>query len=392
MRAHAAPALASQPAEALWRCLPQALLFPLRGYALPIVITFALLFWVGSASILGLVAFAIAISWPMKYAYHVLERTALGYVEAPQMTLELVNPWSQQPLKHLVVLFAMLSLCYWARQVGGPIIALPVLVAGLFVQPACAVVIALDDSLLAALNPRMLGGTIRALGQDYLVATGTLMAVGVLVFLLAGNVPRLIWYGLLLYGVLATFFLLGMAVYRHRGALGIEADASPERTSEVAEGERSRRLDRLLDEVYRLARADRLAPAADTLFSGLTGMGDRAEDNAQVHHNTLSWPDPAIALRHGQHYAGLLVRAAHLQEALEVCERCRRRSEAFRVERADEALRLAQFAQKLHRGGIGLHLLKDFERRFPGHPDIGAVVRLRVQLAAPNAMHLPHRS
>ncbi|MGQ0657244.1 MAG: hypothetical protein ACT4NU_03980 [Chromatiales bacterium] len=375
-----------------WRLLLPALQFPARGYALPIVIVFALLFWLGSASITGLVAFALAVSWPMKYAYHVLGRTALGHMEPPPMTIELVNPLSQQPLKHLGVLFAMLSVCYWAGQLGGTALALPLLVAALYFQPACAAVIALDDSLAAALDPRTLMAMVRVLGQDYLAVTAVLIVVGVAAFLFAGRVPSFLWYGLLLWGTLSSFHLLGLAIYRHRDELGVEADVSPERERDTASAQRRKELNALLDEVYKLSTGDRTQRAIDRLLDGLKSLGDTVEDNAYVHQQALSWSSPVIALRHGQHYVSLLLRAGRLEEALVAYERCLARSDRFRVERADQVLRLAQHAAGVQRKPVlALHVLKDFEQRFPDHPDAGAVARLRTELLTPNATTPSHR-
>ena len=368
----------------LWRLLPAALRFPLRGYALPIILVFSLLFALGTASITGIVAFAIAVSWPMKYAYHVLERAIQGHFDPPPMTAELVNPASQQPLKHLTILLAMLTFCHWIDEQMGSAIALPLFISVLFVQPACAVAIATEEHLFAALNPGVWWNVIRSLGKDYLLVTAAVLVVGLLAVILVGQVPEVLWYAVLLYGVFAVFFLTGVMVYRHRAATGLAADISPEREQEIVLEETGTRLNRLLDEVYAFAKAERFEPAIDCLFTGLARLGDTLANNCYVHDNVLQWPTKPVGLRHGQHYVSLLMKTNRMADAVETYGRCMAVSDEFRVEEAGQVLRLARVAQTTHKPAIAMHILKGFELRFPNHPDCGAVARLRSELASLN--------
>lgn len=360
--------------------LVQALRYPLRGHALPIIVVFAALFWIGSASLLGLVATAIAISWPMKYAYYLLARTAHGHEDPPAMTIELVNPFSQQPLRHLFVLLVLFSVCYWTDALLGRWLAVLLLTAGLALQPAVAAVIALDDNILAALDPRSLVGIARQIGADYWVAATLLVAGGLAVLTGAPALPRGLAYALLLYVVFATFHLLGLVLHRHREELGIDADVSPERSIEEQMATDRRRLNRLLDEAYRMSSAGRHGAAADALIAALAGDGDRLEDHAYVHQQARQWTPPLVAARHGQVYISRLWRARLLAEAVEVYAHCQRLSDDFRVETAEQALPLARCARTINKPFVAAHLLRGFEQRFPNHPDCGAIARLRGEL------------
>lgn len=360
--------------------LVQALQLPLRGHALPIVVVFALLFWIGSASLPGIVATAIAVSWPMKYAYHLLARTAHGHEDPPPMTLELVNPVSQQPLKHLFVLLMLFSLCYWTEALLGRWLALPLLIAGLALQPAVAAVIALDDSLFGALEPRALTAIARQLGLDYVLIAACFVVGGLIALYAASLLPRGISYGLVLYVVFATFGLLGLMLYRHRDALGIEADASPEREAEAQQAVDRRRLNGLLDEAYRLSQAGRHAQAAQALITALAADGDSLDDHAYVHQQTRQWTPPQVALRHGQVYVSRLWRSRRLADAVDIYAHCQRLADEFRLEEAAQALPLARCAQSINRPFVAAHMLRGFEQRFPDHPDRGAVERLRSEL------------
>lgn len=361
--------------------LPAALAYPCRGHAVVIIAVFAILFWIGSLSPLGLVAAIIAVSWPMKYAYHVLERTAHGHFEPPPMTVELVNPLSQQPLKHLLLLLAAFALCYWSEAILGRWVSAILFTLILLLQPAVAAQIALDDDLLMALEPTALLGLVRACGHDYAIVTAVPLFLGVLIYLAAGQLAPALTFALMLYAVIATFHLTGRLLYRHRDALGFEPDLTPERDESDRRDRQRAELDGVLDEAYRAASSNRSRDAMATLEAGLKRQGDRLEDHTYAHGQLRNWPMPGPALRHGQILITRLVRARRLAEALEVYQRCMSLSAEFRVEEAAQVLPLARLAHTLGKGKLASHVLKGFAARFPDHPDGGAVLRLEAELA-----------
>jgi hypothetical protein len=112
------------------------------------------------------------------------------------------------------------------------------LIAGLIVAglislvyfPGCLSMMAVWDSVGAALNPSLVARTIRAMGSDYAVAVAGWVAATAMALLLskplsalfgwlplAGEVPgRALWIWAQFYGS----HLLGWAVYRHSVELG----------------------------------------------------------------------------------------------------------------------------------------------------------------------------
>lgn len=361
--------------------LPAALSYPCRGHAVVIIAVFAVLFWIGSLSPLGLVAAIIAVSWPMKYAYHVLERTAHGHFEPPPMTVELVNPLSQQPLKHLLLLLAAFALCYWSEALLGRWASAILFTLILLLQPAVAAQIALDDDLLMALDPTALLGLVRACGRDYAIVTAVPLVLGVAIYFAAGHLTPALTFALMLYAVIATFHLTGRLLYRHRDALGFEPDLTPERDESERRDRLRAEVNRVLDEAYRAASANRSRDAMATLEAGLKRLADRIEDHIYVHGQLLDWPTPEPALRHGQILITRLVRTRRLAEALEVYERCMSLSREFRVEEAGQVLPIARLALTLGKTELASHVLKGFAGRFPDHPDGGAVLRLEAEVS-----------
>jgi hypothetical protein len=364
------------------RQMPQALTYPCRGHAVVVIAVFAILFWIGSASLLGLVAAVIAISWPMKYAYHVLERTAHGHFEPPPMTVELVNPLSQQPLKHLVLLLAAFALCYWSEAIVGRWLSALLFMVVLLLQPAVAALIALDDDLLMALDPAALLAVPRACGRDYAIVTAVPLILGIALYSVADHLAPPVIFALMLYAVIATFHLTGLLLYRHRDALGFEPDLTPERDESDRLSRQRAGLNHALDEAYRLAGAHRTRDAIDTLEAGLKRRGDHLEDHIYVHEQIARWPLPELALRHGQILVSKLLRSNRTAEAVDVYSQCMRMSPEFRVEEARQVLPMARLAHTLGKRDLALHMLKGFAARFPNHPDSGAVLRLEAELSA----------
>jgi hypothetical protein len=364
------------------RQMPQALTYPCRGHAVVVIAVFGILFWIGSASLLGLVAAIISISWPMKYAYHVLERTAHGHFEPPAMTVELVNPLSQQPLKHLLLLLAAFALCYWSEAIVGRWLSALIFLIILLLQPAVAALIALDDDLLMALDPAALLGVLRACGRDYAIVTAVPLIMGLGLYFAADHLAAPVVFALMLYSVIATFHLTGLLLYLHRDALGFEPDLTPERDESDRLGRHRGGLNSLLDEAYRLAGAHRTREAFDMLEAGLKRQGDHLDDHLYVHAQIVCWPLPELALRHGQVLISKLLRSNRTAEALDVYRLCTGISPEFRVEEARQVLPMARVAQRLGKRDLALHVLKGFAARFPDHPDGGAVLRLEAELSA----------
>ena len=105
----------------VWQQLPAILIYPLQGHALPLIVIFSLMLWIGLQTPLGIPTFAIILSWSFKYAYGVLEHTLLGYATPPMLTLELWNPTQQRPLKQLFYLLLVFAISEYLEKVMGSV-------------------------------------------------------------------------------------------------------------------------------------------------------------------------------------------------------------------------------------------------------------------------------
>src|SRR3569833_3268438 len=154
-------------------------LYPLRGGALVLVLTFTL-GWVivFLARIPGILLALLLTSWFFKYCFILLDAVVAGAQEPPVLSVEMVNPVDEQRLLALVALFLggaclsfwvgrhTTSVCGWAR---GAVL--------LLLLPASIAVMGLSSNVARAAWPPELLGVVRGVGRDYLVPLGGIVAV-----------------------------------------------------------------------------------------------------------------------------------------------------------------------------------------------------------------------
>jgi hypothetical protein len=221
-----------------WQRLPAALAYPARPPALWVVFGLAA---VGAVSYRpgpwgGILQVALFILL-LRYAYAAMLRAAAGRDDPPAISLRLFNSDLEMALKQfgVIILFAMLySIGVRLLGAAGGVVVLAV--ANL-AAPATAMVIALENSFLRAVNPLLLWTLVRRIGTAYLVLCLLLAALWLLAQLSFDLLSAFQHHGLQLffYDLCAMYFLLAMAYlmgcalwqYRERLALDWEHASAP---------------------------------------------------------------------------------------------------------------------------------------------------------------------
>src|SRR4030095_3760526 len=207
---------------------------PLGPASLLLIAVVAVLLTLGwRAGWLGVPLLLIVLSWFFKYAFVVLDTAARGLGEPPVLAVEMINPLDEQRQLGLLLL---IGIFYGATAALEPIAGKPVVLLlrgiALALLPACTAVLGSSSSIVTAVNPRVLIGTIRRLGWDYVVIW---LAIIVLAFaarftsirLANATVALPLAIACVIYGWLAVFSIIGGAIYERRHALGTEAWGSP---------------------------------------------------------------------------------------------------------------------------------------------------------------------
>jgi hypothetical protein len=347
---------------------------PLSTTVLLPVAVFAVLLTVASrAGLLGLPLALILLSWFLKYAFVVLDSAARGFADTPVLSIEMLNPASeQQPLGQLLII----GVFYGATTALEPLLGarwiLGLRVTALALLPACIAVLGSSSSILEAINPRALLGTIRRLGWDYVVIWIAIIVLALAARLVSMRLTDAVFLGLplalacLMLGWLAAFSLIGGALYEHRHELGIEAWRSPERGRARDQAEQRKEHDRFIDELYGHWRGGAHKEALQAAQKRLGARGHALDEYAWLCESLLRWPDQRLASRLAQDYASNLLAAQRPSEALAVVRRHLTADTDFRPHTAAELIRLVHLARDAGDRQLARALLVDFERYFPG--------------------------
>jgi len=222
------------PAEPVSSRIVPALRYPLSGGEIAVVVGLAIL-----QSLPGISFVVIPVA--TIYVLAIIRASSAGKTKMPAIVETDDVPamfavWVRTVAVTVISLWPMLAwfaIWYFATDRNGPH-AQARLTAGLIATglvslvyyPACLAMIAVWDSVGAALNPMLVARTIRAMGNDYrdavlawAVASGLALLAGRLLDVLpigGGVVGRAVW-------IWAQFFgahLLGWAVHRHSVELG----------------------------------------------------------------------------------------------------------------------------------------------------------------------------
>ena len=258
--------------------------------------------------------------------------------------------------------------------------------------PGAIMVIAIEDSLVRALNPATTFFFIRAMGKAYFVLWGffaLILGVREVVMHLAANLAGYVRLPLEMlvgsYLMLALFAMMGYALYQYHQELGydvkVDFDSHREKGATAASGKPSDpmaqqvniflkegKLDEALRYVHDAMRYDKLNP----------GMNER------LHELHKLKGEDAKTLAHGQQYLQSLLAARRGSRAIALLRKLRVMDPQFEPV-PDALLGLAQAAVAERDIALASELVKGFDKRFPNHPDIPGVYLL---VAKVNSEHL----
>lgn len=288
-----------------WTRIRAIALYPLQGAALWSLIALTLC---GLLAMLPVVGWIIGIlTWLAiyRYAFEILRHTANGHLEPPEHTLEAGDGAVLRLLLLTILLFVpVIAVAVLTRSL--PLTAL-VAVAVVLLQPGCVISLAMDGSLRRALNPMVPLTLATRIGWPYLAAFGLLFVIQAsaatadhwLGEYLPPVVADLAATAVSIWGLFATFHLMGYLVYQYHDRLGFEPDAhdAPGRDdpdgrlladaeARVAEGELAQAMQLLRGEI----RSRAVGLPVHELYHRLLrqgGQGDELREHARQYLSRL---------------------------------------------------------------------------------------------------------
>lgn len=365
------------------------LAIPLRTAPLLLIGTFSILLVVAAkAGLIGIPLGLILLSWFTKYSFVLMDAMAEGVVEPPVLSIEMVNPLSEQRPMVLLGLtiglfYASNSASYWIGERGALVLTFAVGA----ILPAVVAVQGATGMVVQSLNPRRVLGLIARLRGDYVVILGFIGLVWlfsrfVVESALGDALPFILRIALLMYAWLAIFSLIGGVLWERRFDIGLDDAHTPESIDpgEDADVPDERQRDKEIDRIYAEWRGGAHANAWKSVLA-LVGQGsDPIVELRWLYQRAAQWPDGRLADRLAREVVPRLLAKRHTGEALDLVRERLRKDARFRPTGSADLLTLVHLARTAGDRATARLLLQDFSKLYPDDPAQAIVDRLNTQL------------
>lgn len=375
-----------------WLRLPRFFAYPLHGQPLLYIAMLAVcsllvpVLPVPSPLDLLIVGAGIWLAF-LRYAYGVLEQTAMGRLTPKQHRLNKGDQRASLPYKQFGVFMVM------GIAVGliGTMGRFPLFLAEGFFNlalPASVMILAMSGSAAAALNPLGQLNVMRAIGLPYLGLCGFLFLLSFggpqLLALVEPILPEwLLWPAIafvLMYFSLIMFNLMGYVLYQYHRELGYMVDVPFEEAQSTEAANTSVPRDEAGEAIAALVADGKLEEALDLAYE--QQRLDPDNDLAQERYIKLLLlaNKRERLLKYGRQLISRRLTRGRGDQALDAYLRCIAVDSNFEPENNKEVLPLAEAARQRRDYAMALTLVKGFDRRYPKHPDIPAIYFFSAQV------------
>jgi hypothetical protein len=348
----------------IWRAL--AVPFDMASLIFVLISSVLLAMLVGN----GLVAFfpiMILVLWLFKYGFGVLEHVAHGYEGAPVVSTELLGPFEIRPWIQAGVCAGGYLLVHFLDEPASSAIA----IIACLILPAWVGLLGIADRFYQAFNPVMLWHMLRAMSFYYFIVLA-LIGLACLIFVSVHSLP--LWlslrFVLMEYCLLASYSVIGEAIFSRRLELGFAARSSPERKHDQASRERDKERQHAIDEIYEAVNARQYVRATGRLEAWLATVepahigGDAQEITAAA----VLWRNEPGLNSVLQSLLAWLIAKDRSADAVEVARAAVTRVPGFSPSTEPAALAVAEAAQSLGQPRLGVQVLENFAQRYPQVP------------------------
>jgi hypothetical protein len=329
-------------------------LFPFRGGALALVLTFTLgLELAAHAGFGGWLLGLMLVSWFFKYCFILLDAIVTGASEPPVLSIEMVNPVDEQrPLGQALIIAGGVALSFELGRLVGPVLGALSAALLLLLLPASIATLGMTGNLLRAAWPPELWSVVKAVGRDYLLLIGAIPGLAVFCIALAhygASSWVLIAAGQLSF--LLAFALVGSVLHEHRLELGIEYRTLQEHIAERTEREHAAARNRMMDHAYMKFRVGKPSEGWQEIQTWLTTRRASADpsDALLLEHRAVlavaaRWDDVRAADKLTNELVELYFARRQTGRALEVVEERLASNPGFRPTHPAHTRRLAELA------------------------------------------------
>jgi hypothetical protein len=358
--------------------LPRILRYPLSGHALPALLMFTLFLWLGLQTIFGIALLAIVSPWVFHYAEAVIERTAQGQATPPQFGGDMIYLGGLAALRPLIGIALILGGWYTASRAGpGP--AAAVLAVGVFLFPAFMLLLVVQNSLAAALNPLQWVQLILGAGLAYPAVCLVLAAAAAGAVLLSSQAGLAVTLFVLIYTWLMVCHLLGYVAFHRAEKLGLDVKphlAADERTRQE---QQQARMTALLAKIDAALAANNLQAAGDALYAEPGGPASVLLFHEELFQQMERRRNASLLHAQGQRLITLLIQHKRAAQALDAAEICFDAHPDFAPAAPEQAVLLAEQALLAKRLGLFERLVRNSDTRYARQPAAVSLAFLRAK-------------
>ncbi|MET0226051.1 MAG: hypothetical protein ABW187_06400, partial [Dokdonella sp.] len=366
-----------------WERLREICLYPAHPAALTTLAALAASQLVARHLPLGFVFGLIVWVALYKYAFECLRASANGRLEPPEIGFDVGDDLGRKQIL-LQLVFIVLGVFVFAM-FGSSVGIVALLLLG-FAYPAATMSLAMDESLLGALNPGKWLAISARFGWPYLAVVllcaviflSQVFAQSLVASLLPGFVATLITAFIADYAIVATFHLMGYLIYQYHDEVGY-TPMPPLAALRTATDDPDQVL---LDEAAELLRDGYPEEATDHLGTQIRAQGGSDAMHTQYRKLLALTGRRDEQLRHGREWISTLLAQDKDRKAIEVARECLALDASFQPAQAEHITRLAEKAAAASSTDLALQLVSGFHKRHPKHRDIPQNYLLAAKLLA----------
>ena len=370
-----------------WQRMGKFFLYPLHLQSTIFLIVLTILTVMLSGGLMGFLLYLVISIVFIKYCYSVLEDTALGHLKPMPISKGLINDEMELPFKQFIMIAAIFAgNAAILKHLGVFMFFISISITYLAL-PANIMVLAMEHSLFAALNPVIVFSVIRRIGAPYLllyflmsmlsIASATMMDILVSIFHIKIAYALTIFTSM--YFSVVTFHLMGYTLYQYHDVLGYNVDVEADEF-DIKQKSMQESVNPELREIEILIQEGNLEEATNRIEAYIH-QHPVDEDAISRHIKLLILTGNTDKLsKQGQKYISTLIAQDKSSQALSLFVQIFAKDNTFRPTGAKERHEISRLLMKGGHGKIAVSLLNNLHNEFPNYDGIPAAYLLVAQV------------
>lgn len=320
----------------------------------------------------------------LKYAQSVLEDTARGHLKPLPLSSEKLTENGLIVVKLFSILTVFKLIEFSALDLFGQLGLQLAEIILVFATPAAIMLLAMEDKLLSALNPAMVGSLIMRIGPTYLLLFALLyvmeMTKAFLFGMLIGELGKLGEFNppvaiasytfIRMYFSLVTFGMMGYLLYQHHEQLGFDIDVEVEELPEKSGKAREPETSPEMRAVEILIQEGKTEDAVRQLEGIIRNSPTEIEARERLLKLARLIGNMALHREQGQSYISYLLSEGKLTQAVKVYQACNEYDKSFRPAKPGERLELGKFLRQNGQPRLAMALLNNLHKDFPSYENV----------------------